>query len=255
MVIYLVTNLLNDKKYIGMDSLNCPNYLGSGVFIKKAIKKYGRDNFKKEILQICNTKEELLIAEKYWIEFFDAVNSRNFYNLREGGQGGDIREFLSKSQIEEWKKNISQGKMGINKGVPLSDKNKAGISQGLKLFYINNISPNMGRNHSDETKLKIRNALIGREFTEDHKNNLRRTNVESKDPSITREKRDKLSKYNASLTKDQVLMIFNLSRTRQKSYSELSKLFDLSISCISEIINKKTYKWVWEELENGIGND
>ena len=32
-------------------------------------------------------------------------------------------------------------------------------------------------------------------------------------------------------------------------------VFDLSISCISEIINKKTYKWVWEELENGIGND
>jgi hypothetical protein len=84
---------------------------------------------------------------------------------------------------------------------------------------------------------------------------LRRANVESKDTSITREKRDKLSKYNASLTKDQVLMIFNLSRTRQKSYSELSKMFDLSISCISEIINKKTYKWVWEELENGIGND
>jgi len=35
----------------------------------------------------------------------------------------------------------------------------------------------------------------------------------------------------------------------------MSKMFDLSISCISEIINKKTYKWVWEELENGIGND
>ena len=255
MIIYLVTNLLNDKKYIGMDSLNCPNYLGSGVLIKKAIKKYGRDNFKKEILQICSTKEELLIAEKYWIDFFYAVNSRNFYNIREGGQGGDIREFLSEIQIEEWKKNISKGKKDLRKGIPLSDKNKAGISQGLKLFYKKNISPNMGRNHSDETKMKIRNALIGREFTEEHKNNLRRTNVEIKESSITREKRDKLSKHNAALTKEQVLMILHLSKTRQKSYSELSKMFGLSVSCISEIVNKKTYKWIWEELENGSSNN
>mgnify|MGYP000285630796 CR=1 FL=1 len=34
-----------------MDSLNCSYYLGSGVFIKKALKKYGRENFKKKIYQ------------------------------------------------------------------------------------------------------------------------------------------------------------------------------------------------------------
>jgi group I intron endonuclease len=256
MIIYLVTNLINNKKYIGMDSLNCSYYLGSGIFIKKALKKYGRENFKKEILQICETKEELLEAEKYWINHFDAINDRNFYNIREGGQGGDIRYFMNEDQIANWKSNISIGKKGIRKGIPLSEKNKKGISEGLKDFYKNNISPNMGRNQSEETKIKIRNALIGREFSEEHKNNMKTKKSENLKPaSISKEKRDKLSKYNSSLTKEEVLMIYNLSKSKQKSYSELKQMFGISISCISEIVNKKTYKWVWEELENGINNN
>jgi hypothetical protein len=253
MIVYLVTNLINNKKYIGIDSLNCPYYLGSGVFIKKSIKKYGRENFKKEILQFCETKEELLECERYWINFFNAVNDKNFYNMREGGQGGDIRPLMDDDKIIQWKKNISKSKKGCRKGIPLTESNKKGISEGLKLFYKNNISPNMGRNQSEETKKKIRDALIGREFSEEHKNNMKKKEIKEDKPKfITKEKRDKLSKFNASLTKEEVLMIYNLSKTKQKSYSEIKAMFGISISCISEIINKKTYKWVWEELENGI---
>lgn len=256
MIVYLVTNLINNKKYIGMDSLNCPYYLGSGVFIKKAIKKYGRKNFKKEILQVCETREELLECEKYWINFFNAVNDKNFYNMREGGQGGDIRLLMDDDKIEQWKKNISKARKGYKKGVPLTESNKKGISEGLKLFYKNNISPNMGRNQSEETKKKIRDALVGREFSEEHKNKMRRKKIEEEKPkSITKEKRDKLSKFNSSLTKEEVLMICDLSKTKQKSYTELKEMFGISVSCISEIINKKTYKWVWEELENGTDNN
>jgi len=114
----------------------------------------------------------------------------------------------------------------------------------------------MGRNQSEETKKKIRNALIGREFSEEHKKNIKRKKSENlKTISISKEKRDKLSKHNSSLTKEEVLMIYNLSKSKQKSYSELKEMFNISISCISEIINKKTYKWVWEELENGVNNN
>ena len=49
MIVYLITNLINGKRYIGMDSKNNPQYLGSGTLILKAIKKYGKENFKKEI--------------------------------------------------------------------------------------------------------------------------------------------------------------------------------------------------------------
>ena len=43
----------------------------------------------KEILEICQTKEELNEREKYWISYYNAVEDPNFYNRSEGGQGGD----------------------------------------------------------------------------------------------------------------------------------------------------------------------
>ena len=44
MVIYKTTNLVNGKSYVGMDSKNDPNYLGSGKLLKRAVKKYGRES-------------------------------------------------------------------------------------------------------------------------------------------------------------------------------------------------------------------
>ena len=46
MIIYKTTNLVNGKIYIGKDSKNNPNYLGSGNLLKKALIKYGKENFK-----------------------------------------------------------------------------------------------------------------------------------------------------------------------------------------------------------------
>ena len=57
--VYQITNLINNKKYIGKHSgeLN-DSYLGSGENIKNAIKKYGKENFRKDILYIAQTEEE-----------------------------------------------------------------------------------------------------------------------------------------------------------------------------------------------------
>lgn len=88
--IYLTTNLINGKQYIGQHkgSIN-DNYLGSGTLILKAIQKYGKENFSKDILQICKTREEADWWEKFYINYFNAVESDNFYNLQEGGTKGD----------------------------------------------------------------------------------------------------------------------------------------------------------------------
>ena len=53
MIIYKTTKLINGKFYIGQDSYNNPNYVGSGFILLKAIKKYGRHNFEKIILESC----------------------------------------------------------------------------------------------------------------------------------------------------------------------------------------------------------
>jgi hypothetical protein len=80
MIVYCTTNIINGKKYIGSDSNNNPKYLGSGVYIKKAIKKYGRENFVKVIINEVNNLEIMKELEEYWIEYFNAYESLMFYN-------------------------------------------------------------------------------------------------------------------------------------------------------------------------------
>ena len=106
-VIYCTTNIVNGKKYIGKDKFNNPNYLGSGKILKSSIKKYGRENFKKQILQDCNSLNDLNKSEKYWIEYFGAQKSPLFYNIAAGGKFGDvISQHPNREQIC---KNISNG--------------------------------------------------------------------------------------------------------------------------------------------------
>lgn len=97
--IYLTTNLINNKKYIGYH-YGCidDNYLGSGTLITKAIKQYGKENFSRAILEICKTKQEVLEKEKHWIFQFNAVEDENFYNISAGGEYDAGWE-----QVKQWR--------------------------------------------------------------------------------------------------------------------------------------------------------
>jgi hypothetical protein len=88
MIIYKTTNNVNGKIYIGQDYYNNPKYFGSGLIIQRAIKKYGIDSFKKEILERCKTQEELNEREIYWIAFYNSCDKKIGYNISHGGQGG-----------------------------------------------------------------------------------------------------------------------------------------------------------------------
>lgn len=76
-------------KYIGQKRCDIPNfhrYLGSGLYIKRAINKYGRDSFIRETLAEVNNQEQLDDLEKYYIDYYNAVESDLFYNLDDGGK-------------------------------------------------------------------------------------------------------------------------------------------------------------------------
>jgi hypothetical protein len=75
MVIYEIINTVNNKRYIGKDKHNNPNYFGSGRLINKAIKKYGKDKFIKIILEYCDSEEHMCEQERYWIRIADAQHS------------------------------------------------------------------------------------------------------------------------------------------------------------------------------------
>lgn len=93
MYIYKTTNSLNGKIYIGKRIYRKKDdnwYLGSGVYLNRAIKKYGREYFKKEILEWCEDEVHLCKREIYWIKYFNSTNSQIGYNLSLGGDGGNV---------------------------------------------------------------------------------------------------------------------------------------------------------------------
>lgn len=98
MIVYVTTNLINGRKYIGKDVRNSPSYLGSGKILKNAIARYGKKNFVKEILAYGNTVNELEDLEKYYIEYYGAQKSDLFYNITSGGNGGVTKDQSSKKK-------------------------------------------------------------------------------------------------------------------------------------------------------------
>ena len=88
--IYLTTNKINGKQYIGQHKGKPDDgYLGSGTSIMRAIAKYGKENFSKEIICFCETREEADQKEKEIIAEYNAVESKQFYNNQEGGKSAD----------------------------------------------------------------------------------------------------------------------------------------------------------------------
>ena len=83
--IYKTTCLVNGKIYIGKHEGDCnDNYLGSGELFLKAVRKYGRKNFKREILRHCNTLHELKIWEHVFIKKYHSQNPEIGYNIADG---------------------------------------------------------------------------------------------------------------------------------------------------------------------------
>lgn len=105
--IYETTNLINGKKYIGKKQYinGWQDYLGSGILLKIAINKYGKENFKRIILCNCETEEELNEKERFYIKLYNANNNNMYYNLAEGGTGGRTTE-IGKLHPQSNKKEI-----------------------------------------------------------------------------------------------------------------------------------------------------
>jgi len=94
-VLYKITSLTDAYYYIGIHSTFDINddYLGSGRIIRRAIKKHGKENFRKEILEICASRSKLLAREKEVVNA-DLLNDPLCTNLKIGGSGTDSATWL-----------------------------------------------------------------------------------------------------------------------------------------------------------------
>jgi group I intron endonuclease len=99
-IIYKTTNLVNGKYYYGVHSTKDINddYLGSGSKLKNAIKKYGKENFSKEIIAVFSERKDALLKEKEIVNI-SLVISEECYNLTEGGGSPPIQETVPKSNL------------------------------------------------------------------------------------------------------------------------------------------------------------
>lgn len=172
--IYETTNLCNGKKYIGqhIGEIN-DAYLGSGVLLKKAILKYGAENFQKRILCVCSSKDELDQKEKEYIAQYDAVNNKNYYNLHEGGNGGNTTAGYTPEQKAALSKKFSELASGENN--PMYGKRHSEQSRQKMSIYAKDKRDNSVY-QTDEFKEKMsvltsgkNNGMYGRHHTEESK--------------------------------------------------------------------------------------
>lgn len=146
--IYKTTNLINGKTYIGIhktDDIN-DGYLGSGIYFLKAIKKHGKQNFKREILEFCSSYDELLEKEKLYVNEEWVKNNDN-YNLKTGGQSNGLLSETSKEKISNTLKiKYANGELKPRFCAPYiaTDEQKNKISETLKLKYaVGELKPTM----------------------------------------------------------------------------------------------------------------
>lgn len=85
--VYKITNKVNGKFYIGVHKTSNPHdsYMGSGIGVKRAIIKYGKENFEKDVVFITDVKEEAYKLEADLTTDFQREDS---YNMKQGGVGG-----------------------------------------------------------------------------------------------------------------------------------------------------------------------
>lgn len=167
-LVYKTTCLLNGKIYIGKHETFDLNdgYLGSGVLIRRAIEKYGRENFKREILFECSSVGEMNAKEAELVNE-DFLRRNDVYNLKSGGDGG--WDFCN---TPEHHNNIGNrrntGFMGLvvqgqNPGRETIDSYSdeelkdycRKISLGVRRFLQDHDHVWIGKHHSEETKRKM----------------------------------------------------------------------------------------------------
>jgi hypothetical protein len=155
--LYKTTNLLNNKYYIGVHSTyNLDDgYLGSGTKLRRSINKYGKENFKIQILEFFENRDELVEAEKRMVTE-SLVADKMCMNLKPGGSGGfneywvkrgselAVEALKEKRKDDEWMKMLSEKLSRSLSGRLLTEEHK----EKLRVT-------STGYRHTDEAKQKI----------------------------------------------------------------------------------------------------
>lgn len=154
--IYKTTCNITGKWYVGMHSTSNleDGYMGSGTILRYSIRKYGKDNHTKEILEYLPSREALVIRE---IEIVnkELISDGKCINLKEGGQGGFINEehFNKFKEGRIWGLIIGNKKASdLRRGSTLEKTHIDKIVASRLKYFKDNPGSFKNKKHSDETK-------------------------------------------------------------------------------------------------------
>lgn len=238
--VYLVTNIINQKIYIG--KTNNKNIRWSqhkskakkckGLFLN-AIRKYGYTNFNFEIIKECNIEDEAHEYERVLIKLFNTRNTKIGYNVAEGGGGS--KGYKVKDDIKLYFKNKYTGSKSIRSKFTDND-----IIQILSEYSTGNYTTYYLANKYHCGKSTMIRIISGMTYSNI---NFDRTNFKllGNNNRYKNMQRGELSKA-CKLSDDNVNDIRKLYLTNNYSYQKLADIFNVSKQNIYSIIKNKSRK-------------
>lgn len=242
--IYLITNLVNDKKYVGKSNNTKQRWndhrkiaLGGKAkypteffAIHAALNKYGLDNFKFEIIEEFENEDDSYQAETKWISYYNCNKTKNGYNCNMGGKGGVVpnEETIQKLIVAQNKPERIKQKSELMKKRHQDDPGFLGrINMGNQYTK--------GRKLPKEEKDNLSNILVGRPKSEITKQKMSEAQTGSKHSQ-------------AKFTEEEVLIIrsdFNkLTKGKKKFCEQLSIQYGVASTTIENIV----YEISWRHI-------
>lgn len=222
LIIYCFTNLVNGKKYVGQTSNEKQRYnnhlsssqneqaAGHQYPLSRAIRKYGVDNFKFEVLAKDLNYEKANDLEIYYIELYDSIE--NGYNQISGGENA------SKPKTEEAKINMSKAKARFSDEEIIE----------LRLAYKNKEKPSVIYKEKYSERVKYQsfyNIWCGKRYAHIM-------------PEVFTDAGTRRVKYSEEI----VLEIRKVREEQNLSYDKLSAKFDIPRPTIVDIVKRRTWK-------------
>lgn len=250
MIVYLITNKVNGKQYVGQTIRSLKSRWrrhyyddkrskAANVPLKNAIRKYGKENFEKIVLKVCQSQQDMDFYEKKFIEEYKTL-SPNGYNCTTGGE----TVIFSQETIEKMK--ISQiGRIhseSVRKKISESNKGIQDVSGENNPMY--------GRNHSEEAKKKMSEAKKGKKLSEEHKKKLSEARKGKSNP-MSGEGKKRISKANRAKSNVTIEIIQSILKDKQETEIGIDKLKDkykLGRGTIQRILNDD--HWLQKETNS-----
>ena len=160
--IYQITNIANDKIYIGAHKTSDTNdgYMSSSAIVAKAIKKYGLENFIKNIIHVVDTEKNMFAKEAKLVNE-DFIKRSDTYNVTLGGRGGFYHINNDPVKRAEVSKLSSKANKGVCRKITTqeekdatSKRNKKALENNTGLFSPESIAKMLAANKSSK-KIEI----------------------------------------------------------------------------------------------------